>query len=233
MARHHLILLPGLLNDAALWAHQTGTLTDVAETTVPDLTQDDSLAAMAERVLAAAPDSFALAGLSMGGYLAQEIMRRAPERVERLALLDTTADADKPEQSARRRELIALAREGRFSEVPPALLPNLMHPEHARDPRIAGAFLAMAERVGAQGFIRQQTAIMARPDGWEDLRRIACPTLILCGRQDALSPPQTAARMAEAIGPAAKLVIVEDCGHLSALERPHAVSAVLRYWLQA
>ncbi len=229
----HLILLPGLLNDAALWAHQAATLADLAEVAVPELGRDDSLAAMAERVLAAAPERFALAGMSMGGYLAQEIMRRQPQRVERLALLDTTAAADTPEQAARRRELMALAADGRFDEVPATLLPNLVHPDHARDPAIVAAFLGMAERIGAEGFVRQQTAILRRPDGWEDLRRIACPTLVLVGRQDALTPPAAAERMAATIGSPARLVIVEDCGHLSPLEQPQAVSAVLRYWLQA
>jgi pimeloyl-ACP methyl ester carboxylesterase len=225
-----LVLLPGLLCDAALWAHQVVHLADTVRVTVADLTHDDSIPAMAERVLAAAPRSFALAGLSMGGYVAQEIMRRAPERVERLALLATNARADSAEKAATRRELIRLADLGKFKGVTPRLLPNLVHPSRLKDPAVADVVMEMAHRVGQAAFKRQQTAIMNRTDGRAELSAIRVPTLVICGRQDALSPVDLHREMADGIV-GARLVVVEDCGHLSPLERPYAVTALMRYWL--
>lgn len=231
MTKPTLILVPGLLNDSDLWAHQLATLGDAAAMMVADTTADDSISGMARRLLAAAPQRFALAGLSMGGYVVQEVMRQAPERVERLALIDTAARADLPEQKERRLALIELTRGGGFAQVTPALLPNLVHPDRVADPAIGGRVIAMAGRVGADAFIRQQRAIMNRPDGRDDLRRITCPTLVLVGRQDAITPPKVAEEMAANL-PNGRLVVVEDCGHLAPIEQPHAVSAVLRYWLQ-
>jgi pimeloyl-ACP methyl ester carboxylesterase len=225
-----LLLLPGLLCDAALWRAQVADLADLAECRIADLTRHDSVAAMAEAALSDAPPRFALAGLSMGGYVAHEIMRRAPERVERLALLDTSARADSDEQRARRRGLITLARRGRFRGVTPRLLPLLVHPSRLDDEPLVEIVMGMAERIGREAFLRQQTAILGRPDSRPDLPRIACPTLVLCGRQDALTPLEVHEEMAAAI-PAARLVVVEECGHLSPLERPAAVSAAMREWL--
>lgn len=225
-----LLLLPGLLCDEALWRPQVEGLADIADPVVADLGQDDSAAAMARRALAAAPPEFALAGLSMGGYVAQEIMRQAPERVLRLALLDTNARADTPEQTARRRGLIELSEKGEFKGVTPRLLPLLVHPARTEDGPLTETILGMAEHIGKDGFLRQQKAIMARPDGREDLRRIRCPSLVLCGRQDALTPLTLHEEIASLI-PGAKLVVIEDCGHLSTLEKPKSVSAAFRHWL--
>lgn len=225
-----LILLPGLLNDRDLWRHQD-SLSDMATVVVGDTTCDDNLQAIAYRVLEAAPSRFSLAGLSMGGYVAQEIMRQAPQRVERLALVNTTARADLPQQTETRKALIEQTRAGGFDQVMPGLLPIMLHPDHVTDPEISSRAIAMARRVGPDAFVRQQTAIMNRPDGREDLRRITCPALVIGGRQDVLTPPNLAGDMANAI-PQGRLVIIEDCGHLSPIEQPHAVSAVLRYWLQ-
>jgi pimeloyl-ACP methyl ester carboxylesterase len=224
------VLLPGLLCDGDLYARAVESLADVAHFDTADLTQDDSIKAMASRVLAWAPARFALVGLSMGGYVAQEIMRQAPGRVTRLALLDTTFKPDTEESRQRRLGLIRLARTGHFKGVTPRLLPMLVHPGHLKTPEVADTVLAMAGRVGKDAFIRQQTAIMGRVDGKGDLERIACPTLVMCGRQDQLTPLEIHREMTALI-PQAKLVIVEDCGHLSPLEQPVAVSAVLRYWL--
>ena len=227
-----LVLLPGLLCDAALWRAQVEGLGVVAEPLVIDLTRDDSLGGMARRALAAAPPSFALAGLSMGGYVAQEIMRQASERVSKLALLDTSARADTPEQTARRRGLIELSEKGEFKGVTPRLLPLLIHPARHEDKPLTDVVTGMAERVGREAFLRQQKAIMGRPDGREDLRRIACPTLVLCGRQDALTPLALHEEIAGLV-PGAKLQVVDDCGHLSTLEKPLTVTAALRQWLMA
>jgi pimeloyl-ACP methyl ester carboxylesterase len=227
-----LLLLPGLLNDAALWRRQVADLADVATPIVGDLTRHDSIAAMATAMLAEAPDSFSLAGLSMGGYVAQEILRRAPHRVLRLALLDTNARADTDAQRARRRGLLELAGKGHFKGVTPRLLPQLLHPAHLADAALTETVMQMAERVGPDAFLRQQTAIMGRPDGRADLARIACPALVLCGKQDLLTPPELHEEMAAAIT-GASLVMIENCGHLSALEQPEQVSAALRTWLES
>jgi len=227
-----LVLVPGLLCDAELWGAQVEGLTQIAEPMVADMTQDESMAAMACTVLNAAPQRFALAGLSMGGYVAQEIMRQAASRVLRLALLDTGARADTAEQSARRRGLIELAQKGDFKGVTPRLLPLLLHPDRLADEQMTAAVTAMAERVGKDAFLRQQRAIMGRVDGRQSLAAIACPTLVLCGRQDALTPVALHQEMAAQI-PGARLEIIEDCGHLSAMERPREVTAALQRWLTA
>jgi pimeloyl-ACP methyl ester carboxylesterase len=166
----------------------------------------------------------------MGGYVAQEIMRQAPERVERLALVDTSARADTEAQRETRRELIRFSETGKFKGVTPRLLPNLIHPDHLQVPAIADVVMEMAERVGRDAFIRQQTAIMGRKDGRPDLAAIRVPTLIVCGRQDKLTPLAVAEEMQAQVA-GSKLVIIEDSGHLAPLEQPHAVTAVMRYWL--
>lgn len=231
MTKPVLLLLPGLLCDERLWAHQVASLADMADVAVADLTRDDDIRAMAARVLEEAPASFALAGLSMGGYLAQEIIRQAPERVERLALVDTSALADSKEQKQRRFEFIGLAQEGRFGEVSPQLLPLLVHPDRMDDEEITATVLAMAESIGEEAFIRQQRAIMSRRDGFDVLSRLECPAVVICGRQDVLTPVEQHRAMADAI-PGAALLVIEESGHLSPLEQPQAVSAALRYWLQ-
>ncbi|HXZ01409.1 MAG TPA: alpha/beta fold hydrolase [Stellaceae bacterium] len=226
-----LILLPGLLCDAALWTPQTEALSDIADARVADLTRDESLPLMAARVLAEAPERFALAGLSMGGYLAQEIMRQAPQRVTRLALLDTSARADTPERLAVRRDLMALAQKGAFKGITPRMLPQWLHPDHLADRALRRIVADMAQRVGRDAYLRQMRAIMARPDGREDLRRIRVPTLVLCGREDQATPLALHEEIADLI-PGAEFNVVERCGHLSTLEQPRAVTAALRAWLE-
>ncbi len=230
MAKSPLVLLPGLLCDRALWAPQIEALADVAEVSVADLTQADSMADMAAAVLAAAPARFALAGLSMGGYVAFEVLRRAPERVLRLALLDTSARADTPEQTQARRDLIALTQQGDFKGVTPRLLPRWVHPSRVGDAALVETVTAMTRRVGRDAFIRQQTAIMNRPDSRPGLAAISCPTLVLCGREDQSTPVDRHREIAADIANA-RLVIVPECGHLSTLERPETVNRELRAWL--
>tara|TARA_R110000868_G_scaffold117765_1_gene312849 strand:+ start:114 stop:815 length:702 start_codon:yes stop_codon:yes gene_type:complete len=229
-ARPPLLFMPGLLCDAALWGHQLTTLRDVAEMTVADMTRDDSIDAMARRALDAAPDRFALCGLSMGGYAAQAILRLAPERVTRLALLDTASGPDTPERTAGRRDLMARAAAGDLEGVIDHHMIGFIAANRQDDADLTTVVRASARNVGAAAYQRQQTAIINRPDNRPNLGWIACPTLVLCGRLDVMTPPQVHEEMASAI-PGAKLVVVENCGHLSPLERPEAVSAVLRYWL--
>lgn len=229
-ARTPLVLLPGLLLDEALWAPQRAALADLADMSVGDLTRDDSMAGMARSVLAAAPPSFALAGLSMGGYAALEIMRQAPKRVTRLALLDTSARPDTPEQTASRRALMQMCEKGEFKGVTRRLLPQWIHPSRVDDKSVADVVLSMTARVGRDTFLRQQTAIIGRPDSRPDLSRIHCPTLVLCGHEDRATPVELHREMAADIENA-RLVIVPECGHLSPLERPEAVNTAFRTWL--
>lgn len=226
-----LLLLPGLLCDARLWRDQVAGLAGAATCLVAETTLDESLAAMAERALAAAPPRFALAGLSMGGYLAFEILRRAPERVTRLALLDTSARPDSPQQARRRRGLMALTRSGQFRGVTPRLLPQLVHPDHLDGP-VGQEVMAMAERVGRDAFLRQQAAILGRPDSRPDLARIRVPTLVAVGEADVLTPPDLAEEIAAGI-PGAVLRRIPGCGHLPPMEAPAATTALLRDWLAA
>ncbi len=230
MTKTPLILLPGLLCDEALWAHQSETLSDIADITVADLSQDETIQGMAERVLDSAPETFALAGLSMGGYVAQEIMRQAPERVERLALLDTSSRPDSPENTEQRKGFIEQLELGDFKGVTSRLLPLLVHQDRLSDDALIAVIQSSAQNVGPEAYIRQQKGVMTRPDGRQSLKKVTCPALVLCGRQDALTPLALHEEMAAAI-PGASLVVIEDCGHLAPLERPHAVSAVMRYWL--
>ncbi len=225
-----LALLPGLLLDAGLWRAQLEALADVADCRVADFSSQDNVADMARTVLAAMPERFALAGLSMGGYVALEIMRQAPHRVALLVLLDTTARPDTAEQTSRRRGLIELAKKGKFRGVTRMLLPMLIHEAHLKDEALTGEIMAMARRCGRDVFLRQQHAIMTRPDSRPGLARIACTTLVLCGRQDALTPLDCHQEMAAAIH-SASVQVVEDCGHLPPMEKPDQVNRALRDWL--
>lgn len=225
-----LVLLPGLLCTRALWAPQIEVLSPYAEIIVPDMAAHRSMAEIAATVLAAAPERFALAGLSMGGYAAFEILRQAPERVTRVAFLDTSARTDTPDISARRRGLIELAQKGAFRGVTPKLIPLLIHPERIDDMVLTGMITAMAEDVGRDGFLRQQAAILGRADSRPLLAHIKCPTLVVVGRQDALIPPDHAEEIARGVA-GAELVYIEDSGHLPTLEQPDDTTAALRKWL--
>jgi len=225
-----LILIPGLLDSARLYEQQLPQLWRLGPVMVADHTRDDSMGGIARRILANAPPRFALAGLSMGGYICFEILRQAAERVAKLALLDTSARADTPEASAMRRTQMALATGGRFAEMVEAQFIRLVSPARRDDALLRATNRRMAEEVGPQAFVRQQSAIMGRPDSRPGLASIACPTLVLVGEQDELTPPERAREMAAGIR-GAHLVTVPDCGHLSALEQPDAVTGALREWL--
>jgi pimeloyl-ACP methyl ester carboxylesterase len=225
-----LVLLPGLLCDARLWRAQVRDLAEVAAVVVPDLTLDGSIEAMAARVLAAAPPVFSLAGLSMGGYVAFEIMRRAPERVERLALFSTSAAPDSPARTKARLRAMDSLKLGRFVGVTSHLLPQLIHPARIEG-EVGETVMDMAKRVGGEAFLRQQQAILARPDSRPTLARIAVPTLVAVGDSDILTPPSQARAIHDGIF-GSTLHILSECGHLPALERPVETSALLRDWLQ-
>jgi pimeloyl-ACP methyl ester carboxylesterase len=227
-ARPTLLLLPGLLNTRRLFEHQIEALSDIVDCVVPELWHYDSVATMAQAAIDAVPPRFALAGFSMGGYVAFEVMRRAGKRVDRLALIDTQANPDPPETTARRRGFIEQTRIGRFHG--PSLLPQLLHPSHLTNKLITQPILEMAAEIGADGFVREQEAIMGRPDSRPLLVDIAVPTLVIAGRQDASIPLRRAEEMAADIA-TSRLVVLEECGHMSPLERPAEVSSALRLWL--
>ncbi|MGZ5105315.1 MAG: alpha/beta fold hydrolase [Usitatibacter sp.] len=227
-----LFLLPGLLEDADAFEHQIGRLGKIAACSVADLTGEDTIAGLVASALRQAPRGrFALAGHSMGGYVALEVMRQAPERVERLALLNTNARPDTPEATQNRRRLMALA-EKDFPQVIETLIPKLVAEEHVSDLAIAGTITEMALATGKEAFLRQERAIIARIDSRPHLAAIACPTLVVAARHDALMPVELLEEIAEGIG-GATLAVVERSGHMASLEQPREVSDLLFAWMNA
>ena len=222
-----LLLLPGLICDGRLWRDVIAGLG--ARSVVADLTRDESMAAMAARALASAPARFALAGLSMGGYVAFEIMRQAPERVTHLALLDTSARADSEERKATRRKGIEMIGQGKFIGVSRGLLGQLVAPHRLGTP-LAEEVQAMSERVGPEAYMRQQVAIMNRVDSRPTLGSIGVPTLVGVGELDKMTPPELAEEMAAGIK-GAELVRFPDSAHLPTMENPGAVVEAMRQWL--
>ena len=225
-----LLLVPGLLCSPRLFVPQAASFGGRRTIVVGCHTRSDRMEAIAQQILADAPQRFALAGLSMGGYIAMAMMRAAPERVTRVAFLDTSARADPPEREADRRNLIEIARTQGVRKVQGLLMPRLIHPSRLGERDLVDATLAMADETGFDAFVRQQEAIIARPDSRPSLANIHCPVLVLCGEQDLQTPPEIAREIAAAT-PGAKLVVVPECGHLSTLERPDAVNAALAAWL--
>ncbi len=223
------VFVPGLLCSPRLFAEQLPAVWRLGPVTVAKH-HDDSVRAIAERILSAAPPRFALVGLSMGGYVAFEIMRQAPDRVARLALLDTTARPDGAEQTRRRLDQIKLAGDGQFEDVVDTLFRAWVRPSRQDDAALRQVVRQMAGETGAAAFARQQTAIMTRPDSVPGLAAIGCPTLVLVGEQDQVTPPAHAKEIAGAV-PGARLVVLPDCGHLSTLEQPAAVTRALVHWL--
>ena len=231
MAAIPLLFLPGLLEDADAFAAQIGKLAAIAPCSVADLTRSDSIAAMAADALREAPPGpIAIAGHSMGGYVALEAVRQAPERVAKLALMCTNARADSAESTENRRRLMSLARRD-FPAVIEALMPRLVTAAHLEDRAIIGTITEMALGVGLEAFMRQETAIIGRIDSRPHLAQIRCPTLVLGAREDALMPLETREEMARAI-PGARLAVIEDCGHMATLEQPEKVTELLAQWLR-
>lgn len=223
-----LVLLPGLICDERLWRDVIAGLD--ARCLVADLTQDDSVAAMAARVLATAPARFALAGLSMGGYVAFEMMRQAPERVSHLALFDTSARADDEARRETRRKGIEMVGQGKFVGVSRRLLGSLIAPQHMGTP-VAREVQDMSERVGQDAYLRQQVAIMNRADSRPTLATIGVPTLVGVGEADKMTPPELAEEIAAGIV-GAELVRFADSAHLPTMENPAVVVVAMRGWLE-
>jgi pimeloyl-ACP methyl ester carboxylesterase len=236
MTRPSVVLLPGLMCDRSVWAAQEKAL-DFAECFVPTYGTIDSIEQMARFVLDAAPSwSFSLAGHSMGGRVALEMIRIAPERIERLALLDTGM-APRPQDDAgelersNRMALLALARSRGMREMGLQWARGMVHPSRLQSP-LFDAILDMLERSSPQAFEAQINALLSRPDARGVLEEVRCPTVFVCGRQDAWSPLQRHQEM-HALLPGSQLVVIEDSGHMTPMEQPEAVSRALRQWLQA
>ena len=223
--------MPGLLCDDQLWAAQTAALAGDCDVVVADMTQDDSIAGMASRAIAQMPESFVVCGLSMGGYTAMEVMRQAGDQVTRLALFDTSPYADTPERIEIRRNLIERVKGGAFENVIEEHFQSFVHPSRLSDTELMGKIRTSAVNVGPEAYIREQTAIIGRVDSTDSLSKVTCPTLVLCGAEDALTPPSLHDEMAELVQ-GATLVKVPGSGHLPTLEKPDEVTAAMRDWLE-
>ncbi len=232
-----LLLLPGLVCDRAIWAPLLPTLAPHARCSVADYGRIDSLAAMAAHVLATAPPRFAVAGHSMGGRVALEIMRAAPQRVERLALFDTGYQSRMPglpgeAEQAQRHGLLEIARREGMRAMGEKWLTGMLPPARLADTALVDAIADMVARHSSEVFAAQISALLGRPDATDVLRSVACPTLIACGRLDAWSPFARHQDMAELVN-GATLVAFEGCGHMAPMEDPATVAGALLAWLQA
>ena len=225
------ILLPGLACDATLWREQRSALVPHHRVHISDLHfRFDTLPEMAAELLQENPGDHVLVGSSMGGMLALEVVRQAPQRVKALALLGSSARPDTTEQIRLRSEAIVMFEQGRMDQVLLANIPWAFHNGHAHQAELTGTYLAMVRRAGAAALIRQNRAVMARADQRPYLAAVACPTLVLCGESDLLTPPECSREIAQAV-PGARLELLAACGHLLTLEQPQRVNQLLLEWL--
>ena len=229
MSEQNLILVPGLICDDEVWAYTQEHLSDVADCRTVPADEADTMQDLARAVLDTAPETFAIAGFSMGGYVAMEVLRQAPGRVTRLALLDTSSRGDTPEKAAGRNAAIADCEEGRFDDLLDRFVPLLLHPERMAEP-LAARVRAMGHRVGPTLFARRHRAMLTRTDGRDLLAGCDIPVRAICGRSDALTSVEEHEEIAD-LAPRGRFSIVEDCGHMPPLERPQAATALLRDWL--
>ncbi|WP_164659958.1 alpha/beta fold hydrolase [Tropicibacter sp. Alg240-R139] len=226
-----LVLLPGMMCDARLYAHQLLKLGRDRAVMVAPIHMGERIEEIASDLLDQLPQRFALAGLSMGGIVAMEIFRRAPDRITRLCLMDTDAQADTPQIAAAREPMIVGAKAGRLDEVMrQAMRPEFLAPNSNRM-QILEQVYAMARDMGEDVFVRQSRALQRRPDHQGTLRKIKVPTLVMCGEHDGLTPVKRHSFMAELI-PTAELQVIEGAGHLPTLEAPDVVTHALTQWLE-
>lgn len=226
-----ILLVPGLVSSPRIFAPVMSALWRFGPVTVANHIRDDNMGAIARRILAEAPPRFALAGHSMGGYIAFEILRQAPDRVAKLALINTQARPDTPEATERRRGQMARAWNGQYHAILDELFPNFVHPSRRDDAGLRRLVHDMGDDVGEGGFVRQQAAVISRVDSRPSLAWIKCPTLVLTGDEDNTIPNALSKEMADGIH-GAKLVILDNCGHLPQPEQPEATAAALVEWLK-
>ena len=227
-----ILLVPGLVSSPRIYHPIIPALWKLGPVTVANHIRDDNMGAIARRILSEAPPRFALAGHSMGGYIAFEIMRQAPERVAKLALINTQARPDTAEATARRQGLMSRAGRGEYRAVLDELFPGLVHPSRQGDAHLRQLVYDMGDDVGPEAFIRQQTAVISRPDSRPTLAWIRCPTLVLTGDQDNTIPNSLSMEMSSGI-PGAKLVVLPNCGHLPQAEQTQATADALTEWLRS
>jgi pimeloyl-ACP methyl ester carboxylesterase len=220
------------MTDERLYAHQIAALSAAHDCRVFVFRDHDTMAGMAGQVLSAMPERFTLIGLSLGGYAAFEVIRQALPRLQRLVLIDTTAVADHPARREGRHKDIATVQQGGIEALIPELPTRWLLPAHGGNPALVELMADMARSVGARGQFNQQTAMLGRPDSHADLARVRVPTLVMCGRQDPVTPLADHEAMAACV-PGAQLAVIEDCGHLSTIEQPEAVTTALVRWLRA
>ena len=225
----YLVLVPGLICDEELWAYQRAHLSDVADITYAPADEADTMRGLADAVLGASPPRFSIAGFSMGGYVALEVLRQAPGRVERIALLDTSSRVDTPDKAASRVAAIADCEEDRFGDLLDNFVPQLLHPDRHLDPLFARV-RAMGERIGPDLFAARHRAMQTREDSRGLLRGTNIPVRAIVGRSDVLTSVAEHQEIAD-LAQRGRLSIVEDCGHMPPLENPAAATALLRDWL--
>jgi pimeloyl-ACP methyl ester carboxylesterase len=226
-----ILLVPGLVSSPRIFAPVIPALWRYGPVTVANHIRDDNMAVIARRILAEAPPRFALAGHSMGGYIAFEIMRQAPQRVAKLALINTQARPDTPEISERRRGQMARAKAGEFHAILDELFPLFVHPSRRDDTGLRQLLHDMGDDIGADAFVGQQTAVIGRADSRPTLAVISCPTLVLTADEDNTIPNRLSVEMADGIR-GAKLTITPNCGHLPQVEQAQATSDALAEWLR-
>lgn len=227
--RQTLVLLPGLVCDAEVWDYPSRYLSDITECRIMESRGSDTVAEFAQEVLDTVTGPFAIAGFSMGGYVAMEVLRQAPEKVTRLAVLDATARGETPEKTEGRLKAIAKCDAGNYEEAIEDMLPLLLHPERLGDP-LADRVRAMAVRVGVDDFVRRHRAIMGRQASLDLIESADIPVRVICGRDDRLASLEEHQQIAD-LAPRGRLSIIEDCGHMPPLEQPQAATALLRDWL--
>ncbi|MGE7545984.1 alpha/beta fold hydrolase [Sporosarcina newyorkensis] len=231
MKKIPLLLLPGTLCDSRLWSHQVSHLSNVSDIQVCDITEADTIEEMAASVLEKAPPRFALAGLSLGGIVAIEITRQAPERVIKLALLNTTANPPYLPQQKNWEKLIDAVQKGKFIEVVQQnFIPNLLYQQHPLKESLNERIFSMATSVGETAYLNQLKAVSSKPDGFKVLPNIECDTLLIVGKEDALCTVKMHEEMQVNI-PHSHLVVIEECGHLSTMEQPLLVTSAMKEWL--
>lgn len=222
-----IVLIPALACTPNMYEAQISALWKLGPVMIADHRKHDSISKIASSILEAAPPRFALAGLSLGGYIAFEIMRQAPERVKKLALMSTSARPDTPEQTKIRNDQIAIAQSGGYGKIMYASLPALLH--HSDNEILRKRLLQMAEDTGPDAYIRQQQAIKNRPDSRPTLASIQCPTLVLAGQTDKLTPPDRLKEIADGIS-GSRYIELKDCGHAATLDQPELTSRALVEW---
>jgi pimeloyl-ACP methyl ester carboxylesterase len=227
-----ILLIPGLNCTSEVWAAQTPALWSRGPVTIANHTIGANVREIAANILAVAPPNFALGGISMGGYIAFEVWRQAPQRVRGLALVDTSARPDTPDSTERRRAAMALAGQGKFAQVIATTFPLAVHPDNADNTVLKALHTRMGLAIGVETYLRQQEAIIGRPDSRPDFSAINVPTLVVVGDKDAITPPEVASEMADGIG-GARLITIPNAGHMALAEQPEAVNAALLGWLDS